>query len=110
MAEILHIAFRSDWADAVAGKPYLVSGRGMTVAREGFVHCSLSHQLAGVLSRFYGDVDPSSLTVVVLDTDRIEADGIEVQYEDTHGTGENYPHVYGHLRPAWAIRTESIDT
>lgn len=110
MAEILHIAFRSDWADAVAGEPYLVSGRGMTVAGEGFVHCSWPHQVAGVLSRHYGDVEPALLTVVVLDTDLIEADGVAIKNEDTHGAGENYPHVYGQLRPMWAIRTEPVIT
>lgn len=110
MAEIVHIAFGSDWADAVAGEPYLVSGRGMTVADEGFVHCSLPHQVAGVLARHFAGVDTDLLTLVVLDTDLIEADGIEVKYEDTHGTGENYPHVYGQLQPAWAIRTEPVAT
>lgn len=110
MAEILHIAFRSAWAQAVAGEPYPVSGRGMTVADEGFVHCSFSHQLARTLSRHYGDVNAELLTVVVLDTDRIEADGVEVKYEDTHGAGQDFPHVYAQLRPTWAVRTEPVPT
>lgn len=110
MAEILHIAFSADWADAVAGAPYPVSGRGMTVADEGFVHCSWPHQVAGVLGRHYADVDAALLTIVVLDTNLIEADGVEVKYEDTHGAGEDYPHVYGQLRPSWAVRTEPVPT
>lgn len=113
MSEILHVAFRSQWsrshgADAVAGSRYPVSGRGMTVAEEGYVHCATRSQLAGVLERHYADVDPNELTVLVLDTDLIEADGIEVRFEDTHGAGEDFPHVYGELKPAWVIRTETI--
>lgn len=108
MAEIVHIAFRSDWADAVAGAPYFVSGRGMTVADEGFVHCALPHQVPGVLARHYAGVDSELLTLVVLDTKLVEADGVSVIYEDTHGAGEDYPHVYGQLRPAWALRTQPV--
>ena len=110
MPEIIHIAFRDAWADAVAGRPYPVSGRGMTVAEEGYTHCSLAHQVAGVLGRHYADVEPELLTLVVLDTDLIEADGVEVKYEDTHDAGEDYPHVYGELRPTWAVRTDPIPT
>ena len=108
MSEILHVAFRANWADATAGAPYLVSGRGMTVADEGFVHCAWPHQLSGVLSRHYADVKRDLLTIVVLDTDRIEADGVQVRNEDTHGRGEDFPHVYGQLRPAWAVSTEPV--
>lgn len=109
-AEIYHVAFRSEWADAAGGKPYVASGRNMTLADEGFVHCSLEHQLAGVLARHYSDVEPELLTVVVLDTSRVDADGVEVRYEDTHGAGENFPHVYGALRPTWVVRTEPVST
>ncbi len=108
MTEIIHIAFRAHWADALAGAPYQVSGRGMTVADEGFVHCSLPRQLAGVLDRHYEDVDQAELVALVLDIDAIEADGVEVRFEDTHGAGEDFPHVYGELRPHWVVRTDSL--
>lgn len=110
MTQILHIAYRADWARAVAGAGYPMSSRGITVADEGYVHCSWPHQLAGVLSRIYKDVDPDLLTVIVLDTHLIEADGVVVKNEDTHGAGENYPHIYGELQPRWAVRTEPIPT
>ncbi|GIG53581.1 DUF952 domain-containing protein [Demequina activiva] len=113
MTEILHVAFRSQWfgsdgADAVAAAPYPVSGRGLTVADEGYVHCATRAQLAGVLERHYADVDPAELTVLVLDTALIEADGVEVRFEDTHGAGEDFPHVYAELRPSWVTRTEPV--
>lgn len=108
MSEILHVAFRLQWDDAVAGHGYPVSGRGMTVADEGYVHCATAAQLAGVLARHYADVDPAELTLLVLNTALIEADGIEVRFEDTHGAGEDFPHVYGEIQPAWVIRTEAL--
>src|SRR5690606_37577537 len=106
MPEIFHVAFRTAWADAVAGERYPVSGRDMTVADEGFVHCAWPHQVAGVVARHYSDVNPELLTVVVLDTDVIAADGVEVRNEDTHGAGDDFPHVYGELQATWALRTE----
>ena len=108
MTEILHVAFRSQWDDAATGSRYPVSGRGMTVADEGYVHCATRAQLDGVLERHYGDVDPAELTLLVLDTALIEADGVEVRFEDTHGAGDEFPHVYGELRPSWVIRTEDL--
>lgn len=108
MSEILHVAFRSQWDQAQTGSPYPVSGRGMTVQSEGFVHCATRAQLAGVLERHYADVDAEELTVLVLDTAVIETDGVEVRFEDTHGAGDDFPHVYGEIRPTWVTRTEAV--
>lgn len=108
MPEIFHIAFRDDWADAVAGRPYSASSRNLSVAEEGFTHCALARQVAGVLDRIYADVNPQQLILLVLDTGLIEADGVSVKYEDTHGAGEDFPHVYGALRLAWVVRTEPL--
>jgi len=108
VTEILHVAFRAQWADALAGEPYVVSGRGMTVADEGYVHCATRAQLPGVLSRHYDGVDRGDLTVLVLSVEAIEADGAEVRFEDTHGAGDDFPHVYAPLRPAWVTRTEDL--
>ncbi|WP_159448813.1 DUF952 domain-containing protein [Demequina sp. NBRC 110053] len=106
MSEILHVAFRSIWDDALAGRPYEVSGRGMTVADEGFVHCATRDQLPGVLARHYDDVDRADLAVLVLDTALIEADGAEVRFENTSGGSELFPHLYAQLRPEWVTAVE----
>lgn len=104
--EILHVAFRSHWADALAGAPYEVSGRGMTVADEGFVHCATRAQLDGVLARHYAGVDRADLVVLVLDAAAVEADGAALRFENTSGGTELFPHIYAPLRPAWVTRTE----
>ncbi|WP_084106025.1 DUF952 domain-containing protein [Demequina sp. NBRC 110056] len=108
MTEILHLAFRAQWADALAGAPYDVSGRGMTVADEGFVHCSTRAQLPGVLARHYEGVDRADLVILVLDTALIEADGVDVRFENTSGGSELFPHVFASLRPSWVTGTEAV--
>jgi len=106
VTEILHVAFREAWADAVAGAPYLASGRGMTVADEGFVHCATRAQLDGVLARHYDGVAREKLLVLAIDADAVAADGVELRFENTSGGTELFPHIYGELRPAWVTRTE----
>ena len=49
MPEILHVTPRARWEQAVAEGQY----RGDTLAAEGFTHCCLSEQLAGVVSRYF---------------------------------------------------------
>jgi len=106
VTEILHVAFRDAWADAVAGAAYLASGRGMTVAAEGFVHCATRAQLGDVLTRHYEGVPREELLVLVIDADAVAADGVDVRFENTSGGTELFPHIYGELRPAWVGATE----
>ena len=47
MAELLHITERACWQEAVGTGEYRVSTRGVTLEQEGFIHCSLRHQLRG---------------------------------------------------------------
>ncbi|MBW8486992.1 DUF952 domain-containing protein [Actinomadura parmotrematis] len=91
---LLHIAERRYWEEVRAsGAPYAMSTRGRTLAEEGFVHCSSSEeQVAGVLSRFYADVPPAELVLLVLDAARL---GAPVRHEAV-GDGV-FPHVYGPL-------------
>ena len=49
MPEILHVTPRGEWERAVAEGEY----RGGTLATEGFIHCCLPGQLAGVISRYF---------------------------------------------------------
>ena len=87
---IFHLATCEDWKAALTDGRYAWSTRGITVADEGFVHCSLVGQMRGVASRFYADLD--ELVVLHLDREVLEdalrfeppADGIE----------ELFPHLY----------------
>ncbi|MEM9194805.1 MAG: DUF952 domain-containing protein [Myxococcota bacterium] len=81
---ILHIAVASQWE--AAGETY----RPAAFPREGFVHCSLPHQVLKPANRlFRGRTD---LVLLVIDPSKLTA---ELRYEDCYQEGEHYPHVYG---------------
>jgi uncharacterized protein (DUF952 family) len=102
VAQLLHITGRPDWLEAVRAGEYRVSTRGRTLAEEGFIHCSLPHQLRGVAEFLYGDAD--DLVVLVIDEAKLAA---PVRYE-APGPGEDrYPHIYGPV-PVYAV-TDVID-
>lgn len=100
MADLLHITERTLWENAVESGSYQISTRGISLEQQGFIHCSLPHQLRGVAEANYDDV--SDLVVLVIDEASLPAD---VRYEDG-GDGEKYPHIYGPL-PANSV-TEVI--
>lgn len=87
---IYHLAIADDWAAAQRSGVYAMSTRGVTVADEGFMHCSFAHQIEGVASRFYADVD--ELHLLQLDRNAIEAD-LRIE-PPADGIDELFPHVY----------------
>lgn len=97
MAELFHLANRSEWLAAEAAGEYQRSTRGVTLAEQGFIHCSLRHQLRGVAELYYADAD--DLVVLIVDTDRVAS---PIRYEAPPGSLEPYPHIYGPL-PAGAV-------
>lgn len=102
MAELFHITERSAWVAARRTGDYRLSTRGVTLEQEGFIHCSLRHQLRGVAERFYSDLD--DLVVLVIDDDKLT---VPVRYEAPAPGESPYPHVYGPI-PVDAV-TEVID-
>lgn len=87
---VYHLALIDDWTAAERTGVYAMSTRGVTVADEGFVHCSFAHQIEGVASRFYADVD--ELRLLHLDRDAID-DDLRVE-PPADGIAESFPHVY----------------
>jgi uncharacterized protein (TIGR03083 family) len=106
---ILHLARSEDWDDAVVRGEYRVSTLGATLDDVGFLHASTPGQLAGTARRFYGDV-VGPLVVLVLDEPALAAAGVPVRYEAA-ADGQQYPHVFGALRPAFVadVRPARID-
>jgi uncharacterized protein (DUF952 family) len=99
MAELYHLADRGDWLSAVEIGEYRVSTRGLTLEQEGFIHCSLRHQLRGVAESFYVDADADALVVLVIDSALVPA---PIRYEAPEPGAETYPHIYGPV-PAGAV-------
>ena len=99
---LVHVADRREWDAATRSGVYLGSTRGRTLAQQGFVHASTAGQLPGVLHRFYADVLPADLVVLVVDVHLLTAAGVEVRWEPPPGAIELFPHFYGGL-PGTAV-------
>lgn len=80
---IYHIATIADWSRS--GETYTPAA----YAREGFVHCSTWDQLAGVAMRYYA----GRSDVIVLEMSAGAFPGSLV-WEDSTGSGEEFPHLY----------------
>jgi uncharacterized protein (DUF952 family) len=100
LMRILHLALVDDWTAAERAGRYEVSSRGRTLAEEGFIHTSTSRQVDGVLSRFYADVDPAELRLLVIDVPELERAGSPVRWDEVTGAPAPFPHIYGPIVPA----------
>jgi len=92
---LYHLALASDWQQARQQGQYRISTRGQSLEQVGFIHASYADQLEGTHQRFYADL--SDLRLLVIDPDRLAAQGIEVRPEAAPGSGELFPHLYGPL-------------
>lgn len=96
---IFHIVDRDVWAAAVAAGEY----RPPSLETEGFVHFSYAHQVSATAHAVYPDVP--DLYVVEIDPERVPS---EVVIEDTYGSGTEFPHIYGPIPAAAAVRTYEL--
>jgi uncharacterized protein (DUF952 family) len=92
MTELFHLADRGEWQAAVPVGEYRVSTRGVTLAEQGFIHCSLRHQVRGVADAIFADAD--DLVLLVIDSGLVAA---PIRYEVPEPGAEAYPHIYGPL-------------
>ncbi|HEX6527767.1 MAG TPA: DUF952 domain-containing protein [Streptosporangiaceae bacterium] len=92
MRLIYHIAARADWEQALRDGAYTISTRGLTLAQQGFIHCSRPGQVARVANRFYRGVP--DLVLLVIEPARLRS---PIQYDPVPGESEPYPHIYGPL-------------
>ncbi|WP_329040493.1 DUF952 domain-containing protein [Streptomyces sp. NBC_00178] len=89
--QLLHLTEKPLWDAARCAGMYEMSTRGRTLREEGFIHCSLLHQLPAVARALYGP-DPADLVVLVIDGERL---GSPVRFEAMKPGGEEFPHIYG---------------
>jgi len=88
---------RGTWLAAVPKGEYRMSTRGVTLAEQGFIHCSLRHQLRSVAEYLYGsagDGAAGDLVVLVIDSDKVPS---AVRYEAAGPGAPEFPHIYGPL-------------
>ncbi len=87
---IFHVTTPDAWAAAQRAGSYTTSTRGVSLEQEGYIHCSEAHQVEGVRTRYFADLD--DLVLLEIETDRLTSPWRTEQLE---GTDEAYPHVYG---------------
>ncbi len=101
---IYHLTFATDWDAAVTVGTYRVSGRGMTLESEGFLHFSYAAQLPGTAERFWRDPE-EPLVLLTVDPQLLDRPVVD---ENTTGGSELYPHLYGPLPVAAVVRAEPV--
>jgi len=90
---IFHLALPDDWVAAFDVGDYTMSTRGVTLAQEGFIHCSTREQLVDTANRFYGDLD--QLVVLTIDARLVPS---AIVWESPGADLEVlFPHIYGPL-------------
>jgi len=90
---LFHMALPEDWISAFDTGEYLMSTRGVTLAEEGFIHCSTRDQVEATANRFYADLD--TLVLLTVDPARVPS---EIVWEPpAAGVDELFPHIYGPL-------------
>ena len=99
MTELFHLTERATWEAALPTREYRASTRGVTLEEQGYIHCSLAHQLRAVADCVYGDAD--DLVVLVIDSARLT---VPIRYEAPEPGADRYPHIYGPL-PTDAVTT-----
>lgn len=91
---LFHLATVAEWAES--------QRRGAveppSLATEGFVHCSWGRQVAGTVAKHFAGVD--DLLALRLDPARLGE--VPLVEEDSYGSGQAFPHLYGAL-PVGAV-------
>lgn len=83
---IYHITTKQEWAKALENNFYTAP----SLELEGFIHCSTSVQVSGVLERYYQGV--SDLLKLVIDVTKLTN---KLEYELAPSVNEIFPHVFG---------------
>ena len=91
---IYHIVLLDVWAAFDTGHYEHPS-----LASEGFIHCSFSDQLDGVIGRYYSEAE--YVVVLEIESDRLMSRMIK----EPSTNSEIYPHVYGPINRNAIVRT-----
>lgn len=86
MSTIYHITTKEWWQEALEKRSYAPP----SLKEEGFIHCCETHQVDGVLERYYKN--KKHLLKLVIDTDLLSSEHI---FEWSPSTADTFPHIYG---------------
>lgn len=99
MPVIYHIATTADWGAAQQTGEY----EHPTLKAEGYIHCSLENQVAGVLERYFAG--RTDLVKLSIDTDKLKSRYV---FDWSQTNADTYPHVYGPINIDAVIHVEPI--
>ena len=68
---------------------------------EGFIHCSFSEQLEGVLQRYYQGVE--KVLILTIDSDKLTTKLVN----EPSTNNEIYPHIYGRINRDAIVEVEN---
>jgi uncharacterized protein (DUF952 family) len=92
---IYHIIKKKEWKKALQKGFYAAP----SLAEEGFIHCSIHTQVAGVLQRYYKN--ETSLLLLHIDETLLTS---SVQYEWAASVNEMFPHIFGPLNTTAVVK------
>ncbi len=97
---LLHLCQRQAWEMALETGVY----NAPSLSREGFIHCSLEHQILEVANHFY--IGVPDLVLLWIDASRVKS---RIIFERAPGeSGEHFPHIYGALNLDAVISVEAF--
>ncbi len=85
---IYHVVTKANWENALQQGFYAAD----SLAIEGFIHCSTTNQVKGVLLRYYNNVP--DLLLLHIDEKKLTA---PLRYELAPSVNEEFPHIFGQL-------------
>ena len=101
MAILYKILTRQDWEAFRQARVFHGSAHDI---RDGFIHFSAAHQLAGTAEKHYaGQTD---LVLLQVDSDRLAPE--QLRWEPSRG-GDLFPHLYGPLRLEDVLASEDFE-
>jgi uncharacterized protein (DUF952 family) len=92
---IYHITPLNKWREALESGLYSAD----SLEKDGFIHCCTKDQTEDVLRTWFRE--ESDLILLEIDPALLSA---EVKYEDSHGSKELFPHIYGPLNLDAVVR------
>jgi uncharacterized protein (DUF952 family) len=97
---IYHVVTNQNWESAQQQGFYAAE----SLALEGFIHCSTTHQVKGVLERYYKDVP--NLLLLYIDETKLTA---PLKYELAPSVNEEFPHIFGQLNLDAVVEVEKLN-
>jgi uncharacterized protein (DUF952 family) len=96
---IYHITTAAAWEKAQVEGAYTAD----SLATEGFIHCSSTDQVAGVLDRYYKG--QTGLVKLTIDKSKVTSPLI---FELATSINEVFPHIHGPINLSAIVNAESI--